>query len=104
MVETHARLFLKSLYGYKRQGRFQLHAFVVMPEHVHLLLTPTVDITLERAMQFIKGGYSHTAALSLGARVRFGRGDSPTTAFAMLKILRVIVITFIKTRLSGDSL
>jgi REP element-mobilizing transposase RayT len=58
VVESYARLFLKTLYGYKRQGRFQLHEFVVMPEHVHLILTPATDITLERAMQLIKGGYS----------------------------------------------
>lgn len=29
-----------------------------MPEHVHLLLTPK-DIPLERAVGFIKGGFSH---------------------------------------------
>jgi putative transposase len=53
-----ARLFLQTLYSYRRQGKFHLHAFVLMPEHLHLLLTPS-EITLERAMQFIKGGYSH---------------------------------------------
>ncbi len=31
VVESDARLFLKTLYGYKRQNRFQLHEFVVMP-------------------------------------------------------------------------
>jgi putative transposase len=36
-----------------------------MPEHVHLLLTPT-GITLERAIQFIKGGYSHALGVQLG--------------------------------------
>jgi len=30
-----------------------------MPDHVHLLLTPVV--TLERALQFIKGGFSYRA-------------------------------------------
>ena len=68
VVESYARLFLKTLYGYKRQGRFQLHAFVVMPEHVHLLLTPAVDVTLERAMQFVKGGYSHAVGVELGRK------------------------------------
>jgi len=53
-----ARLFLQILYSYRRQGKFELHAFVLMPEHFHLLLTPS-EITLERALQFIKGGYSH---------------------------------------------
>jgi putative transposase len=66
VVEPFARLFLKTLYGYKRQGRFQLHAFVLMPDHVHLLFTPALDITLERAMQFVKGGYSYRVRKELG--------------------------------------
>jgi putative transposase len=60
-----ARLFLHTLYSYRRQGKFQLHAFVLMPEHFHLLLTPS-EITLERALQFIKGGYSHAVRERLG--------------------------------------
>src|SRR5262249_3981944 len=51
-----------------RQGRFQLHAFVVMPDHVHLLLTPAQNITLERALQFIKGGYSYRVRKELERR------------------------------------
>ena len=31
-----------------------------MPNHFHLILTPN-GITLERAVQFIKGGFSHQA-------------------------------------------
>ena len=67
-IEPYVRLFLKTLYGYRRQGRFELHAFVVMPEHVHLLLTPATDITLERSIQFIKGGYSHALGVELGRK------------------------------------
>lgn len=69
VVEAYARLFLKTLYSYRRQGKFQLHAFVLMPEHVHVLLTPPNDVTLERAIQFIKGGYSHAFGLE------FRRGE-----------------------------
>jgi putative transposase len=29
-----------------------------MPDHLHLLITPAAEISLERAMQFIKGGFS----------------------------------------------
>jgi putative transposase len=36
-----------------------------MPEHVHLLLTPASDMTLERSIQFIKGGYSHALGVEL---------------------------------------
>jgi putative transposase len=68
IVEPYGRLFLKTLYGYRRQGRFDLHAFVLMPEHVHLLLTPAPNITLERSIQFIKGGYSHALDVELGRK------------------------------------
>ena len=68
VVESYARLFLKTLYAYRRQGRFQLHAFVLMPDHVHLLHTPARDVTLERAIQLIKGGYSHALGAILGRK------------------------------------
>ena len=66
VVEPYTRLFLKTIYGYRRQGKFQLHAFVVMPEHIHLLLTPGEDVTLERSVQLIKGGYSHALGVEFG--------------------------------------
>jgi putative transposase len=46
--------------------RFQLHDFVIMPDHVHLLLTLSDDITLEKAMQFVKGGFSFRLKRELG--------------------------------------
>jgi putative transposase len=40
-----------------RDRRFyRLHAFVLMPNHFHLLLTPGQATSLEKAMQMIKGG------------------------------------------------
>ena len=74
VVDNYARLFLKTLYGYRRQGKFQLHAFVIMPEHVHLLLTPAAEVTLERAVQLIKGGYSHAFGLEFGRKEIWQRG------------------------------
>ena len=68
VVENYARLFLQTLYRYRREGRYQLHAFVLMPEHVHLLLTPSHDVTLEHAIQLIKGGYSHALGSILGRK------------------------------------
>lgn len=61
-VATTAELFLATLQHYRAEGCYKLHAFVVMPDHVHLLLTPQ-GITLERAVGLIKGGFSrHLAA------------------------------------------
>jgi len=66
VVENYVRLFLQTLYRYRREGRYQLHAFVVMPEHVHLLLIPAQTVTLEHAIQLIKGGYSHALGTIIG--------------------------------------
>ena len=55
---ANARLMIDTLAHYRDQGRFLLHEFVIMPDHLHLLLTPASEISLERAMQFIKGGFS----------------------------------------------
>lgn len=66
VVEVYTRLFLKTLYRYRREGRYELHAFVVMPEHVHLILTPAIDVTIERAVQLIKGAYSHEIGSIIG--------------------------------------
>jgi len=67
-AERMATLFLATIFGYRDQRKFQLHEFVVMPNHVHLILTRGPAITLERCMQFIKGGFSHRAGKALGLR------------------------------------
>ena len=64
--EPMARLLVDTLYHYRAEGRFALHEFVVMPDHIHLLITPN-GITLERALQFIKGGYSHRVGTELNS-------------------------------------
>ena len=66
--ERSAKLFLDTLFGYRDRGIFQLHEFVVMPDHVHFILAPKLTTSLERAMQFIKGGYSHRYMKETGSR------------------------------------
>jgi putative transposase len=63
-TERMARLFVDVLFNYRRQDRYLLHEFVLMPDHFHVLLTPTE--TLERALQLIKGGFSFRARKELG--------------------------------------
>ncbi|HEX3968942.1 MAG TPA: transposase [Edaphobacter sp.] len=53
--ERWAQLFLNVLENY-RTG-YLLHAYMLMPDHIHLLLTPTGS--LEKAVQQIKGGFSY---------------------------------------------
>jgi putative transposase len=59
-VETNA-LLLEALQKYRRDGHYRLHAFVVMPDHFHLLLS-TETAAIERVMGLIKGGFSHSFA------------------------------------------
>jgi putative transposase len=49
-------VFVETLLHYRDQGAYLLHAFVLMPDHFHILLTPGHETTLERSVQFIKGG------------------------------------------------
>ena len=47
-------------------GRFRVIDFVIMPDHVHLLISVGPGISIERAMQFIKGGFSYRLRRDLG--------------------------------------
>ncbi|MGA9528694.1 MAG: transposase [Terriglobales bacterium] len=62
--ERMARLLLDVLFHYRSQEKYLLHEFVLMPDHFHLLITPL--LTLERALQLIKGGFSFRAMKELG--------------------------------------
>jgi putative transposase len=59
-----AELFLETLQSYRGRG-YLLHEYVLMPDHFHVLITP--EATLERAAQFIKGGFSFRAKKELGS-------------------------------------
>jgi putative transposase len=66
--ERVAKLLIAVLLEYRRQNKFLLHEFVIMPNHLHLLLTTVQGITLERSVQFIKGGFSFRAGKELEMR------------------------------------
>jgi putative transposase len=57
-----ARLMLATIHHYAGTG-YLLHAFVIMPDHLHLLITPTESV--EKSVQLIKGGFSFRAKREL---------------------------------------
>jgi putative transposase len=57
--ERNATLLIDVLRSYVAQAKFKIHDFVIMPDHVHLLITVSAEISIERAMQLIKGGFSY---------------------------------------------
>ena len=67
-TERMARFFIDTLYHYRGEHKFLIHEFVVMPDHFHLLLAP-LEITLEGAMQLIKGGFSYRVKKELGLNI-----------------------------------
>ncbi len=62
--EPMARLFVEVLFHYRDHKNYLLHEFVLMPDHFHLLISPT--LSLERSLQLIKGGFSYRAGKELG--------------------------------------
>lgn len=58
-----AELMIDTLLHYRTESKYLLHDFVVMRDHLHVIFTPSE--TLERAMQFIKGGFSYRAKKEL---------------------------------------
>jgi putative transposase len=64
--EPWARLLIDTLYHY-RGTAYLLHEFVVMPDHIHVILAPLTS--LEKAVQFIKGGFSYRAKKELGSNM-----------------------------------
>jgi putative transposase len=63
-----ADLFIDVLRSTMRTKRIVVHDFVVMPNHVHILMTVPGEMSLEKAMQLIKGGFSFRANKELGFR------------------------------------
>jgi putative transposase len=57
-----ARLMFATINHYTGTG-YQLHAFVIMPDHLHLLITPVESA--EKSVQLIKGGFSFRAKRDL---------------------------------------
>lgn len=51
-----ARIVVEQLLDCRDKGFYKLHAFVLMPDHLHLLITPSEAASLEKAVMMIKGG------------------------------------------------
>ncbi|MGH9687297.1 MAG: REP-associated tyrosine transposase [Candidatus Acidiferrales bacterium] len=63
--ERMALLLIDVFNDNRRKGRFFLHEFVIMPDHFHLLITPAEEVSLEKAVQYVKGGFSFRAGREL---------------------------------------
>ena len=77
--ERMAALLIDVLRSYHQQGKFTVHDFVVMPDHFHVLITVDRQLSIERAVQLVKGNFSFRAKRELGVvREIWQRGFSET--------------------------
>jgi putative transposase len=58
-----ANIVVEQIVSCRHRGFYKLHAFVLMPDHLHVLLTPSETTTVEKAIQMIKGGSAHGMGL-----------------------------------------
>jgi len=63
-----ATLFIDVLRLYVAQRRFVVNEFVVMRDHVHLIITVDHQMSIEKAVQLIKGNFSYRAGKEFGLR------------------------------------
>ena len=80
--ERMATLLIDVMRSYVSAGQFKVHDFVVMPDHVHLLVTLNETMSIEKAVQLIKGGFSYRVKKELGfAGEIWQRGFSEVRVF-----------------------
>lgn len=60
------RLAVDVIRDNRSKQRLQVHEFVFMREHIHMILTPAPQVSLEKAMQFVKGGFSYRLKKEMG--------------------------------------
>ena len=65
-TERTTDLFVDVMRSAMRSRRIVIHDFVIMPNHVHILMTIPGEMSIEKAMQLIKGGFSFRANKELG--------------------------------------
>ncbi|KAA6461219.1 hypothetical protein DYQ86_13340 [Acidobacteria bacterium AB60] len=64
--ERNAGLLIDVLRTLVAQHRMIVRDFVIMPDHVHLLIEVRDEMTIEKAMQLIKGRFSHRLSHEYG--------------------------------------
>jgi len=65
-TERNAALLIDVMRSYVAAGRFKIHDFVVMRDHVHLLITLSGAMSIEKAVGMIKGNFSYRLKKEFG--------------------------------------
>jgi putative transposase len=69
-VTEVAEILLDTITHYRETESYLLHELVIMPDHLHLMLTPNSQTSLEKAVQLIKGGSSFQIHKVRGSKMK----------------------------------
>ena len=67
-AEVAAEILEEMLVQYRSRGDFLLHSYVIMPDHLHIILTPGITSSLEKVVQLIKGGSARAIGKQLAMK------------------------------------
>jgi putative transposase len=84
-VQQTAEIIVAKILEYRDRQNYLLHDFVLMPNHLHLILTPAPGVSLEKAMQLMKGGSSHEIHRARGNKMEIwqaGFHESSVTSWS----------------------
>jgi len=84
--DRNANLLIDIMRSLVAERRFKLHDFVIMQDHVHLLFTVDEGMTVEKAMQLVKGRFSHRLGKELGYK-----GEVWQRGFSEVQVLARVV-------------
>jgi len=54
--EENAQILLNCIGNFRKEGRYRLLAFVIMPDHLHIILRPDREEHISKIMHSIKRG------------------------------------------------
>ncbi len=63
-----------------------VHAYVLMTNHVHVLVTPRTSEGISRMMQYVGRYYVPYIIINMGAVAHYGKGDIKAVSFMMRAI------------------
>ena len=63
-----AEIVETKIFEYRDKGSYFVHRYVVMPDHSHIILTPGMATTLEKAVGLLKGGSSFEIGKSVAMK------------------------------------
>jgi putative transposase len=102
-VTANAELFRQTLFDYRAKERFLLHAYVIMPDHFNALITPASEVSLEKAMQFIKGGFSFRLKSKMDVWMRSFNESQISTSGKFADCVRYIEENPVRARLVSSA-